>query len=292
MSSLFKHLIRKCSSATSKQSKPIYSKEFEELCYKHLLVGQHKQQSCRNFVFNQQHSSNWKISLPEQTFKLHSDSDTAFKIPLKIFGTYSKENESFLFADCNQELIDVYPETISNIRALKEKFSEITEFQQRMIENCNENLPYILLSLMISLMDIDGYYVGSYPYNTKQPILFLLMDQLSKYTDYIEEEYVNTDMSELINTWDFTFNFMVKQCGLDLPDNIRIFEEFFAHFDIACKKEENVIITEYNTGRAITVTRLTMENNMFNLKDIDFDSNMDMRRLNGLDFRPKSQTFA
>eukprot|EP00483_Globobulimina_turgida_P007835 UN07850 len=159
---------------------------------------------------------------------------------------------------------------------------EINEFQQIIIEHCDENLPYIFASLMISLLNIDGYYVGSYPYNKKQPILFILMDELTKYSDYNEAEYMSTDMSELINIWDFTFNFMCNQCGLNLNDNITIFENFFAHYNIKCNREENVIITDFNSGAAIIVTRLILERNVFHLKDIDFDDQNDIRRINGV----------
>ena len=278
---------RKCSNSTIKQSKQTFSKEFEDLCYKHLLHGQYKQQSSRNYLFDLPDTSNWNISLKQQIFKLHSDYDTAFKIPLQLLGTYSKQNQSFLFANYNPELIKNNKSVITKTKEIFDKFTEIAipEFKNGIIENCNENLPYIYASLIISILDIDGYYVGSYPYDKQQPILFILMDKLSDYTDYNEQENMSTHISDLMNTWDFTFNFMTKQCCLDgLTDNVKIFENFFASLNVPCNKQENVIITDFKSGEAINATRLTLGKNAFDLTDIDFDEETEIRRINGMDF--------
>ena len=287
MATLYRSFIRKCSNSTAKQSKHIFSKEFEDLCYKHLLYGQFKQQSSRNYLYNAPNTSNWNISLKEELFKLHSDYDTAFKLPLQLLGTYSMQHESFLFANYNPELIKNNPSTISRTKEIFDKFTEIPEFKTGIIEDCNQNLPYVYASLMISILDIDGYYVGTFPYDQQQPILFILMDKLKEYTDYDQNENASLEVSDLMNTWDFTFNFMTKQCGIDgLNDNVKIFENFFNKLNVRVNKQENVIITDYESGSAINATRLTLGKNGFELSDIDFDEKTVIRRINGMDFNP------
>ena len=287
---LYRQFIR---SNSTKQLKSTFSKEFEDLCYKYLLVGQHKQQLCRNYLYDTPNTTQWKISLKEESFKLHSDYDTAINIPLQLLGSYSTQNQSFLFSNYNPELIKNCPNVINKTKEFFNKFTEIPEFKNGgIIQNCNENLPYIYASLLISCLDVDGYYVGSFPYNQQQPILFILMQNLSNYTDYNQsEQMMEIEMSELMNTWDFTFKFMTKQCGIDgLNDNIKIFENFFAHYNVPCNKQENVIITEYTTGAAINATRLSLGKNVWGLTDMDFDEQTEIRRINGMDFRVDNES--
>ena len=52
------------------------------------------------------------------------------------------------------------------------------------IEHCDENVPYIVGSVLLSAMDIDGYYVGSFPYHKQQPTVFVLMDELHRHSDF------------------------------------------------------------------------------------------------------------
>ena len=113
MSKLARHGSRKCSTATSKHSKRALSGPFQDLCYKHLLFGQLKQQWCRNWLFDKADATNWKLSLSEQWFKLHSDYDTALTLPLQLLATFSKETDTMLFAHHNPELLQSAPSVIS-----------------------------------------------------------------------------------------------------------------------------------------------------------------------------------
>ena len=74
------------------------------------------------------------------------------------------------------------------------------------------------------------------------------------------------------------------QSGLALTDNARIFEHFFGHFGIESSRQENLIITDFHTGDAVVVTRMTLQQNMFHIKDMDFDAQGKIRRINGVEF--------
>lgn len=189
MSAAARQGARHCSTTTSKQSKLTLSGPFQELCYQHLLHGQLKQHWCRNWLFGKADTTNWKISLKEQWFKLHSDSDTAFTLPLQLLGTFSAETDSFLFAHRSPEVLDTAPSVVNKIQSLSSMYSDIPEFQMPFIEHCDENLPYILSSIMLSVLDIDGYYVGSFPYHSGQPTVFVLMDQLERHSDFNAAEW-------------------------------------------------------------------------------------------------------
>lgn len=91
------------------------------------------------------------------------------------------------------------------------------------------------------------------------------------------------EVSELMDIWDFTVHFMCSRCGLEMADNVRIFENLALRMGVDCKREENVIINDYSTGGAVVATRLSMARNPWQLRDIDVDGEGTIRRVNGMD---------
>ena len=211
--------LRKCSTNRI-DTNHAYSNQFEELCYKHLLFGQCKQQSFANWLNTTQETRDWNISIRDQTFTLNPGRPTAIEMPLQLIGSHCRDSNVFRFAYQTQEFESECPEITSVIKRIQTQCTGIPEFETASLEDCGDNIGYILSSMVISALDIDAYYVG-YGHgmdgsDDREPstMMFVLLNELETYTNYKESEWMRSDLESLMNSWDYTFNHLCTKSHL------------------------------------------------------------------------------
>lgn len=242
--------------------KKVFSNEFKDVCYEHLLYGQCKQQAMANWLNTTQQTRNWNISIPEQTLTLSPGTDTELIVPLQVIGMYKKADNVYLLSEYDQ-------------------FLEIPEFKNRVMTECPSDIGYVLSALTVSLFDLDGYYVG-YGLNENDKdsnlMYFLSFDELGKYSNFNRDQALNNlDLESLMESWDYVFSHLCPKVGLDLKDNVKILTNLFEKFGIKCAVSDIA-----NSENLYLDQKMTLAENQFNLQSITFDKNAEIYALNDI----------
>eukprot|EP01084_Bolivina_argentea_P292348 502571_1 len=204
--------------------KPIFSKQFIDVCYKHLLLGQCKHQSFMNWL-NTHQIKTCNISIKDKIFTLNPENNKSIHLPLQLIGSYNKTSNHFKFSYNDPSDIS------SEINKIKTQFPEIPEFQNEYITNCSNELGYIMSSIITSMLNMDGYYVST---KDDSIMTYILLNELSEYTNYEYKEFegINLNFEQLYNCWDYTFKHLVTKSNLELTDNVKIFNNLFRQCNI------------------------------------------------------------
>eukprot|EP01083_Nonionella_stella_P057514 150932_1 len=242
------------------------SKSLEELCYTHLLYGQYKQQSFSNWLNTTQPTRNWNISPENKLLTLNPGSTDEINVPMKCIGTHNRESNVFQWMD---------KEDIFSNQSVQ-SISHVLEFQTESQHNCGDHFGYILSSIIVSILNSHGYYVG-FGLNSDEEdpnmMVFVLLNELPQFVNYQQSKGIDTDVEVLMNCWDYTFNHLLPKSNVNLTDNLKIFDHLFKHYHIQCTVQH---IPSNNHSK------LLLGDNTFNVKCMEFEANGEFYSINDL----------